>query len=103
LDSVQFVNTYVKFVQKIRLQYPKTKIICAAGPSGLGDKWLKFQSHVLAVTDHFKNIDKDVYYFNFSPFDPHGSDWHPNLEEHKKMADELIFFIKKIRWIKYTS
>ncbi|CAN5193200.1 SGNH/GDSL hydrolase family protein [soil metagenome] len=74
LDSMQFVNTYIKFVQKIRLQYPTAKIICAAGPSGLGDKWLKFQSHVLSVTDHFKNIDKDVYYFNFSPFDPHGSD-----------------------------
>ncbi|MEO6328269.1 MAG: SGNH/GDSL hydrolase family protein, partial [Ginsengibacter sp.] len=31
LDSVQFVNTYIKFAEKIRHQYPKAKIICAAG------------------------------------------------------------------------
>ena len=95
LDSVQFVNTYIQFVQKIRLQYPKAKIICVAGPSGLGDKWLKFQSHVLAVTNHFKNTDEGIYYFKFSPFDPHGSDWHPNIKEHEQMANELIPFIKK--------
>jgi lysophospholipase L1-like esterase len=99
LDSAQFVNTYIQFVQKIRLQYHKAKIICAAGPSGLGDKWLKFQSHVLSVVNHFKNIDSSVYYFKFSPFEPHGSDWHPNVEEHQQMASELISFIKTItRW-----
>ena len=97
LDSTQFVNTYIKFVEKIRVQYAKAKIICAAGPSGSHDKReIKFQSHVLAVTDHFKNSDKNIFYFSFSPIDPHGSDWHPNVEEHKKMADELISFIKKI-------
>ena len=96
LDSVQFVNTYIKFVQKLRLQYPKAKIICVAGPSDLGDKWIKFQSHVQAVTDHFKNTDEDIYYFKFSPFDPHGSDGHPNIKEHEQMANELIPFIKKI-------
>jgi len=96
LDSTQFVNAYVKFVQKLRSQYPSTKIICVAGPSGPDDKWIKFQSHVMAVTDHFRNVDKDVYYFKFSPFEPHGSDWHPNVEEHRKMANELITFVKEI-------
>ena len=57
---------------------------------------MKFQSHVKAVTKHFKSIDKDIYYFKFSPFDPHGSDWHPNVKEHQQMANELIPFIKKI-------
>jgi lysophospholipase L1-like esterase len=96
LDSTEFVNTYIRFVQKIRLQYPKAKIICIAGPSGPGDKWVKFQSHVKAVTRNFKSIDKDIYYFKFSPFDPNGSDWHPNIKEHQRMANELIPFIKKI-------
>jgi lysophospholipase L1-like esterase len=99
LDSSAFVNTYIKFLQKIRLQYPKVKIICVAGPSGLGDTWVKFQSHVKAVANHFKSIDKGIYYFKFSPFDPHGSDGHPNIKEHQQMANELILFIKKItKW-----
>ncbi|MEP6947900.1 MAG: SGNH/GDSL hydrolase family protein [Ginsengibacter sp.] len=99
LDSAQFVNTYIRFVQKIRLQYTKAKIICVAGPSDLGDAWIKFQSHVLAVANHFKNTDKAIYYFKFSPFEPHGSDWHPNVKEHQQMANELITFIKQVtRW-----
>ena len=49
-----------------------------------------------AVTDHFKNTGEDIYYFKFSPFDPHGSDGHPNIKEHEQMANELIPFIKKI-------
>ena len=56
---------------------------------------MKFQSHIQAVTNHFKNTDEDIYYFKFSPFDPHGSDWHPNIKEHEQMANELIPFIKK--------
>jgi len=50
----------------------------------------------MAVADYFKNVDKDVYYFKFSPFNPNGSDWHPNMEEHRKMASELIPFVKEI-------
>ena len=96
LDSAQFVNTYIQFVQKIRLQYPKAKIICVAGPSAPDDRWLKFQSHVLAVANHFKETDKSVYYFKYSPFEPNGSDWHPNIKEHQQNAGELIPFIKKI-------
>jgi lysophospholipase L1-like esterase len=101
LDSAKFVNTYMQFVQKIRHQYFKAKIICVAGPSGPGDMLLKFQSYVGAVTNYFKSVDKRIYYFNFSAFEPHGSDWHPNLKEHQQMAAELIPFIKKItRWPK---
>ncbi|MEP7109235.1 MAG: SGNH/GDSL hydrolase family protein [Ferruginibacter sp.] len=99
LDSAQFVNTYIKFVQKIRLLYPKAKIVCVAGPSGPGDQWVKFQSHVEAVAGNFKGIDKRIYYFKFSPFEPNGSDWHPNVKEHQQMANELIPFIAKItKW-----
>jgi len=99
LDSAQFVNTYIQFVQKIRRQYSKAKIICVAGPSGADDKWVKFQSHVMAVAHHFKSTDKNVYYFKFRPFDPNGSDWHPNVKEHEQMANELIAYIKKIaKW-----
>lgn len=96
LDSAAFVNTYIHFVEKIRLQYPATKIICVAGPSGPDDKWLKFQSHIEAVVHHFNAIDKKVYYFKFSPFEPNGSDWHPNTEEHRQMAAELIPFVRKV-------
>ena len=96
LDSAAYVNAYIQFIQKIRQQYPATKIICAAGPVSSGDSFHKFQTHVKAATDHFATSDKQVYYFYFGTMDFHGSDWHPTIKEHQQMADVLIPFIKKI-------
>ena len=96
LDSTAFVNTYIQFVQKIRQQCPAAKIICVTGHSSPGGKFEKFQTHVKAVVNYLKNIDKNIYYFAFTPFDAHGSDWHPNVKEHQLMANELIPFIKRI-------
>jgi len=96
LDSLAFVQTYFRFVKKIRRQYAKTKIICVAGTEGRGEKWEKYQSHVKAAYSKISHIDKNVFYFAFSPFQPDGSDWHPNVSQDRKMADELISFIKKI-------
>ena len=99
VDSAAYVNTYIQFVQKIRGQYPGTKIICAAGPDSPDDSTAKFQTHVKAVTGHFAASDKQVYYFYFGKLDCHGSDWHPNIKEHEQMASVLIPFIKEItKW-----
>jgi lysophospholipase L1-like esterase len=96
LDSAAFVNTYIEFVKKIRGQYPTAKIICAAGPTSPGDSSKKFQTHIKAITDHFASTDKQVYYFYFGKLDSNGSDWHPNIEEHRQMAAVLIPFVQKI-------
>jgi len=96
LDSVKFATTYLKFLARVRTNYPTAKIVCIAGPSGSGDKFTIQQKYVRAIVDSFQKNNKWVYYFDFSPFDMNGSDWHPNVAEHKRMADELIPFLKKI-------
>ena len=67
-----------------------------AGPSLGGDQWKTMQSSIRSVADQFGRNDKSVFYFAFSPIQMNGSDWHPNLEEHRRMADELIPEMKKI-------
>ena len=99
LDSVKFVSAYIHFVQKIRQQYPSAKIVCVAGPAGVGEQLVRFQNLVSAVTKHFKSIDKQVYYFSYKPLTFNGSDWHPNVKEHEQMAEELLGFVKKVtKW-----
>jgi hypothetical protein len=95
-DSTIFVNSYLKFLSTIRKNYPATKILCIAGPSNGGDEWIKLQSCVGAVVNQFSKTDRSVFYFAFSSFQMNGSDWHPNVEQHRGMADELIPEIKKI-------
>lgn len=96
LDSAAFVNAYVQFVKKIRGQYAKARIICAAGPDGTEEKDSKFQAYVKAVTNHVSQGDNRVYYFYFGRIDSNGSDWHPNLKEHEQMAEVLLPFVKKV-------
>jgi hypothetical protein len=89
----------VEFLGRIRSNYPAARIICAAGPSTPGADWRKWQRYLHAVVEQFGKQDSQVYYFEFSTFEPNGSDWHPNVEEHSRMADELIPFVRLLmRW-----
>lgn len=97
-DSLTYVTSYLNFLTTIRKNYPFAKILCVAGPSGEGEKWITLQSCIRAVVDQFGKEDKSVFYFAFSPFQMNGSDWHPNVAEHTRMADELIPAIKKIMY-----
>lgn len=95
-DSVQFVGAYIDFLSRIRKNYPATKILCIAGPSGEGNQWIRQQTIIKSIVERYGKKDNSVFYFAFSPFQMNGSDWHPNVAEHKQMAGELIPEIKKI-------
>jgi lysophospholipase L1-like esterase len=96
LDSAKFISTYVEFLQRLRNNYPSAKIVCIAGPCSPGDEWKKTRSYIHSVVDEYKKTDNSTYYFEFSTFEPNGSDFHPNLEQHKNMANELAPFLKKL-------
>jgi hypothetical protein len=96
LDSTEFVNASVKFLKRIRTNYASSKIVCVAGPSSPDEGWLKWQNLIHGAVNEFGRTDKDAYYFAFTSFEPSGSDWHPNVEEHKKMSEELIPFLKDL-------
>jgi lysophospholipase L1-like esterase len=100
LDSALFVASYVEFLKRIRNNYAPAKIICVAGPSSPEDEtWEKWKAYVYAVVDQYRQKDDNVYCFEFSTFKPNGSDWHPNVEEHRRMAGELVPFVKELmKW-----
>jgi hypothetical protein len=96
LDSAEFVYEYVTFLKRIRSHYASATIVCAAGPSTPDEGWPKWQNLIHAVVDEYGKSDKNIHYFEFSPFTPNGSDWHPNVDEHRKMSEELIPFLKDL-------
>ncbi len=99
LDSAEFVNAYVTFLKRIRQNYNAAAIVCIAGPSSPGEEWNKWRNLIHAVVDQFGKADQAVHYFEFTPFEPNGSDWHPNVLEHQRMADELEPFVKEVmKW-----
>lgn len=96
LDSAKFTTAYLNFLKRVRKNYPHSIIVCAAGPSGEGEEYNTQKSCIETVVNTFKKDEKAVYYFAFSPFQMNGSDWHPNVAEHKNMAAELVPFLKPL-------
>jgi lysophospholipase L1-like esterase len=96
LDSAAFIQAYTSFVKRVRSNYPGTNIVCIAGPSGGGEEWRMLQSYIHTVVNECAKTDETVRYFGFSPFEMHGSDWHPNLAEHRNMANELTPYLKQL-------
>jgi lysophospholipase L1-like esterase len=101
-DSVLFVSTYIKFINTIRSNYPDAHIICLTG-SMMGDwgpaKSLStLKNYLKAVTGDLNSKgDNKVHTFNMSGQGSlgFGCDWHPNVPQHQKNAEELTGFVKK--------
>jgi hypothetical protein len=96
LDSAGFVQAYITFVKRVRGNYPKASIVCIAGPSGGGEEWRKKQSYLHTAVDSCNKDGVNVQYFGFSPFEMNGSDWHPNVEQQRNMAGELVPYLKQL-------
>ena len=88
--------SYVDFLVRLRKNYPSAKIVCVAGPSETGNEWQKWRSLIHTVVNQFRVNDSACNYFEFSPFVPNGSDWHPNIEQHGSMADELEPYLEAL-------
>lgn len=99
-DSAAYCNNYIAFIKQLRGYYPKATIICVTSP--MADTQLAaFMKKTLTtiVNRMNKNGDKKVTNYFFSKQYHNGCDSHPDLAEHRLIADELTAFIrKKMNW-----
>jgi lysophospholipase L1-like esterase len=93
-DSAIFVNNYVQFVKLVKSKYPKAQIVLLSSPM-VGGRTLE---NCITAVKHTINKtfakDKPVATYFFKPMRPHGCSWHPSVEDHALMAEELIPFFK---------
>lgn len=98
VDGEKFISTYIQFVREIRLRYPVAQICCLNSPMVSGDKGQLLNSYVREVVNQMRTAMQDdrVHYFEFSRLYQSGCDWHPGMQEHEKMAGELLPFYKSV-------
>ena len=90
----KFVENYIGFVEKIFQKFPETKITLLTSPMiGENEQAILLES-LQKVRDHF--TDKPVFVFEFEQMKPNGCGGHPDIEDHKKMADQLTPFLEKV-------
>lgn len=96
-DSSSFCKSYIQFIQRLRVYYPNAHIVCLNSP--MGDEQLnpvlkRYISALVQVIN--KQGDNYVSNFFYSKRYHNGCGDHPDLEEHKQMADELTGYLKKL-------
>lgn len=99
-DSVAFTSAYVDFLKTLRGHYPNAEIICLTSP--MADEKLNsvLQKYLTGIQNFMHRAgDKQVDLFFYSRRYQNGCGDHPDLEDHKKMAKELVPFIRnKMKW-----
>ena len=99
-DPALLKAAYVRFGQRLRALYPAAKIVWLCG-SMLDGEPLKLVERTLDEVAAEANAagDKEVYRFNFSPQNGdlgYGADFHPSIGQQRRMADELIPFLRQL-------
>ena len=99
-DLALLKQSYQKFLKLVRQHNPKAKIVLLTG-SMLYNQELQIAKQLLdELTDKaHKAGDKEVYRFDMNHIDGEaffGNDWHPNVYQDEKMANELTAYLRKL-------
>lgn len=96
-DSMKFTSTYIKFLEMIYSHYPSTQIALLASPMLSGEKETLLVKCLNDIKDHFGNSDHlPIAILEFEGITPHGCDYHPDIDDHMQMADQLIPFYQQL-------
>lgn len=90
-DPVKFTSNYIDFVKGIFERYPDTKLALLTSPMVADENNKLLLGCLQKVKAHF-DTDHTVAIFEFDPMQPKGCGGHPDLNDHKVMADELVPF-----------
>lgn len=104
LDDKAFVQAYLMFMERLRVYYPKAKIVCLTGVS-MSDTWPEGRNCLTRIIQDVQKVvetrkaagDAAIYYFKLDQQTaPYGEDWHASIPTHQKMAKQLTPLIKEI-------
>jgi len=98
-DSAAFVTAYASFLKRIAAYYPGVRIVCLMGPM-INDSWPPGLKAATVCRSYIKAAMKlaatpYTVFFEMSTQGPYGfgCDYHPNIRQHQKNAEELSAFI----------
>ena len=99
-DSTAFCSVYVQFLQRLRSYYSKAQIICLTSPMADSILMASQKKYIAGVEQYMQaKGDKNVHHYFFSKRYYHGCDTHPDVAEHKEIADELTAYLKALmKW-----
>ena len=96
-NKEKFVANYIDFVKTVYSHYPNTKIVLLNSPMIIGETNDLLVSCLNEVQNYFiTNTDKNPIIFELNKAYNSGCSTHPNIEEHKEIAEKLVPFFKNL-------
>lgn len=96
-DSARFVNNYTSFVQFVKSKYPSAQIVFLNSPMVGGERNVLLENCLKTIKmkiDSSHPSDRPVALFFFKPMQPGGCSYHPSVQDHAILADELFPFLR---------
>jgi len=90
----RFIENYIVLIDKIYKHYPKCQIVLLNSPMLSADKNETLFACLETVKEHFGDSHQ-IELFSFEGIFPNGCFWHPSIQDHDKMANQLLPFFKK--------
>ena len=96
-DSTAFCSAYVSFLKRLRSHYPKAQLICLTSPMADSTLSASQKQYITGIESsmHYAG-DKNIHHYFFMKRYYHGCDTHPDVAEHKEIADELTGYLTKL-------
>jgi lysophospholipase L1-like esterase len=98
-DSSVYIRNYVEFIGTLYKHYPSTQIALLTSPMLSGQKAAMLlaclQSIKARISQQYPE-KRTIEIFQFKPMVPKGCDYHPDINDHETMANEVIPFFRKL-------
>nr|WP_198999979.1 SGNH/GDSL hydrolase family protein [Flavobacterium sp. ASV13] len=94
----KYVSNYIDFIKMLYQHNPKAQIVITNSPMVKGQNAIVFEDCLDKVKAAFAKdkTHKTILIFKFKPMTPKGCSGHPDVADHKVLADEYAPFLKKL-------
>lgn len=90
----KFVTNYITFTEHLFEKDPEAKMVLLTSPMVSGDKGKVLLECLQEIKGHYQDT-RNVSIFQFEEMQPNGCTFHPDIEDHETMADQLIPFLRQ--------
>jgi len=94
----KYVTNYINFIKMLYKHNPNAQIVITNSPMVGGERGVVFEDCLNKVKAAFASdkMHKEIQIFKFKPMTPKGCSGHPDVADHKVLADEYAPFLKKL-------
>ena len=97
-NAEKYVTNYINFIKMLYKHNPNVQIVITNSPMVGGERGVVFEDCLNKVKNAFAEdkMHKEIQIFKFKPMTPKGCSGHPDVADHKVLADEYAPFLKKL-------